>query len=419
MSPKLDTYTRLFYLRYASDSDGPLNFVTGVNYFQEDRVYNTDQLVRVFPGIVGGNFTSGDNAFNIFLRDFAGLPLAVRENLIGAGLGVEGESLESGGPLPLVTDGNEFSGQSGASFLADTNNDQDLSSLAWFIEADYDVSDQFNVWASLRYTRDEKDIDFEQLVTGCDFACHAFLRNVLGLNDVRLPDGSVDTSTSQLLGAFQDQLTFDQWTPPIGMTYRPSEELTIYAKAVTGFKAGGFNENASSVNLLPLSEEESLGYEVGTNLRFDRSTVRIAAFYHERTDTVIAVDDSGFPPGTNLIGASLGYLDAEFESFTAFRNGSAVDLSGNKVPLIYDITASLQGSYRHDLGESGLNMFYYGLYTAKNNGFLDEDNLAEADDISRLNLKLGLESENWRLIGYVDNVTDEVDIAYQNPRDQF
>jgi len=49
MSPKLDTYTRLFYLRYASDSDGPLNFVTGVNYFQEDRVYNTDQLVRVFP----------------------------------------------------------------------------------------------------------------------------------------------------------------------------------------------------------------------------------------------------------------------------------------------------------------------------------------------------------------------------------
>lgn len=435
-------------LRYASEFDGPFNFVTGVNYFQEDRVYDTDQLVRIFPGIVGGNFTTGDNAFNIFLRDFAGLPAVVRQNLIGPGFGVEGALLENGAPLPIVTDGNGFSGESGASFLADTNNDQELDSFAWFIEADYDLSEQLNVWASLRYTRDEKSIDFEQLVTDCDFACHAFLRNVLALNQVFLADGTtIDTSTSQLVAIFDDTVTFSQWSPGAGITYRPREDLTLYAKVVTGFKAGGFNENAGRVEDLPLEEEESIGYEVGTNISLfgGSAALRVAAFYHERTDTVIAIDDPSLPPGTNLIGASnadvdtwgleielasrplegleinasLGYLDAEFAEFNAFRNGVPTDLSGNQVPLVYDWTASLQASYRHDIADTGLQMFYYGLFTAKQDGWLDENNSFEADDVNRLNLKLGVEGESWRLVAFVDNAFDDVDIAYQNPRNQF
>lgn len=435
-------------LRFASESDGPFNFVTGLNYFQEDRAYDTDQLVRIFPGIVGGNFTTGDNAFNIFLQDFAGLPDFVRQNLVGPGFGIEGATLENGSPLPIVTDGNGFSGESGASFLADTNNDQELDSFAWFIEADYDINEQVNVWASLRYTRDEKSIDFEQLVTNCDFACHGFLRNVLALNQVFLADGTtIDTSTSQLVAVFDDEVTFSQWSPGAGVTYRPRDDMTLYAKVVTGFKAGGFNENAGRVDDLPLDEEESIGYEIGTNLNlFEGSmALRLAAFYHERSDTVIAIDDPSLPPGTNLIGASnadvdtwgmelelasrpleglevnasLGYLEAEFAEFNAYRDGVAIDLSGNQVPLVYDWTASVQASYRHDISDTGLQLFYYGLFTAKKDGWLDEKNSFAADDVYRLNLKVGVEGESWRLVTFVDNAFDDVDIAYQNPRNQF
>jgi len=47
--------------RFASDSDGPLNYVAGVNYFTEDRTYDYDQLVYLnipFP-IVGLDVGAG------------------------------------------------------------------------------------------------------------------------------------------------------------------------------------------------------------------------------------------------------------------------------------------------------------------------------------------------------------------------
>lgn len=165
------------------------------------------------------------------------------------------------------------------------------------------------------------------------------------------------------------------------------------------------------------------GVEIGANMNlFDGTTaMRIAAYAHERTDTVIATDDPSFPIGTNLIGASgadvdtwgaelelssrpidglevnaaIGYLDTEYKSFQS----TIGDFTGNEIALLYNWTASIQATYRHPLGSTNLNMFYYGLYTAKQDGWLDDANTMEADDTGRINLKIG--------------------IAYQNPRNQF
>jgi len=250
-------------------------------------------------------------------------------------------------------------------------------------------------------------------------------------------------STSQLIVIFEDDETFSNWSPAFGVTYALNDNTTLYAKYVTGFKAGGFNENAGIADDMPLGEEESEGVEVGSNLSlFDGTTaLRIAAYAHERTDTVIATDDPSFPVGTNLIGASgadvdtwgaelelssqpmegleinaaVGYLDTEYKSF----DSTIGDFTGNEIPLVYDWTGSLQATYRHSLGSSELSMFYYGLYTLKYDGWLDDANTMEADDVDRINLKIGVEGGSWRAIAYVDNATDEVDIAYQNPRNQF
>ncbi len=419
--------------RFASEFDGAFNFVAGVNYFREERVYNTDQLVRVFPGIVGGNFFTGDVAFNDFFTGVLGLPAGP----------FSGFTLEDGvTPLPVVTDGNGWTGESGASFIAPTRNDQTTDSYAAFIEANYDVTDQINVWASLRYTRDEKHIDYLQDVQNCDQACHAFNRVVLGLV------GTGDTTTSGLTFSTVRDDVYTRWSPGGGVTFNVNDNLVTYAKIVTGFKAGGYNENAALPSSLPLGEETSISYEAGLKSQFmdRRLGVNLAVYHHKRKNTVIAIDDPGFPPDVNLIGANnadvktdgaeleinaapvaglnisanLGYVDAKFSSFSALINSQLIDLSGNQVPLIYKWTASAQAIYRHQLsGMEGLNMFYYALYTMKSDGYLNDVNTDKSPALHRVNLKLGVESETWRLVGFVDNVFDEVDVAYQNPRAQF
>lgn len=419
--------------RFASSFGGRFNFVGGVNYFREHRIYNTDQLVRVFPGIVGGNFYTGDVAFNDFFTGVLGLPAGP----------FSGITLEDGvTPLPIVTDGNGYTGSSGASFIAPTRNDQTTKSYAAFIEANYDVSDQVNVWASLRYTRDEKHIDYLQDVGNCDQACHAFNRIVLGLV------GTGDTTTSGLTFASIRDDTYSQWSPGGGVTFTINENLVTYAKVVTGFKAGGYNENAAVPSSLPLGEETSISYEAGvkSQLLNRRLGVNFVVYHHKRKNTVIAIDDPGFPPGVNLIGANnadvktdgaeleinavpieglnintnIGYVDATFSSFSALINNVEIDLSGNQIPLIYKWTASAQAIYRHQVpGMENLNMFYYALYTLKTKGYLNDINTEKSPTLHRMSVKLGVESETWRLIGYIDNLFDKVDIAYQNPREQF
>ncbi len=41
----------------------------------------------------------------------------------------------------------------------------------------------------------------------------------------------------------------------IGVNYAFNEDLMVYAKYVTGFKAGGFNDLASRVDLIPFDSE--------------------------------------------------------------------------------------------------------------------------------------------------------------------
>ncbi len=385
-----------------------------------------------------------------FLVDFVGIPAFIftgpNAQSTPGGLALIGATNEDGSPLLVVPVGDNWAGESGGSFQADTLNDQNLTSWSAFVEADYDVNEKLNIWASLRYTRDDKHIDFDQLVPGCELICHAFWRNVLGMNQVFNADGSTDLTTSQIEGHINDDFVFTNWSPGGGVTYRYNDDVTLFAKIVTGFKAGGFNENSGVVENLPLDEETSTSYEIGSNVRLANGKIalRASGYFHQRRDTVIAIDDPAFPPDVNLIGASnadvdtwgaeleiashptdgleinvaIGYLNAEYVKFSALKAGTLFDYTGNSIPLVYDWTASVQATYRHDISNN-LNMFYYGLYSAKADGFLDEANEMEADDIQRLNLKVGVESSDWNVIAYADNVFDTVDIAYQNPRNQF
>lgn len=142
-----------------------------------------------------------------------------------------------------------FFGPTSRSFY-DTGTD----SYSVFGQADYAVTDQLTVTAGLRWTRDEKDWDFN-----IDY----FFAPVPSENIV-------------------DAITENSWTPKIGLDYAVNDDMLLFVSAAKGFKAGGFN----GINIFDTSvaqsnygAETNWTYEVGIKAEMFDNRFRLNANY--------------------------------------------------------------------------------------------------------------------------------------------
>ncbi len=115
---------------------------------------------------------------------------------------------------------------------------QATKSYAAFGQATYDFTDQLSLTAGLRYTKEDRS--YNRYTTTAS--------SLGALNNVsfRFPDNlppplNADNSAS-----------FDAWTPMATLSYKPTSDTLVYASASRGFKAGGFNGRANSLNDLTL-----------------------------------------------------------------------------------------------------------------------------------------------------------------------
>ena len=129
----------------------------------------------------------------------------------------------------------------------------DTESTAYFMHFDYAVSDTLNVQLGLRHTEDKKSA----------YMTHTnLLARQQGLRTAfsNIPSGAPGVS---LLAALQAGGTLpanwpfdlplrdeDEWTNTSGelaFIYRPTEDLTYYAKYSTGYNSGGFNARTNGL----------------------------------------------------------------------------------------------------------------------------------------------------------------------------
>lgn len=310
-------------IRMVTDFDGPFNFIAGGNYDHEE----VRMLAYATVGLFGLLFGT-EESFNI----------------------------------PTFT---------GA--------EQDRDTWALYGDGTYELTENWNLSAGLRYTHDDKTFSrFQNNGGPCSAlteAAHTFIvdgdcldsrSNAVDrfgltgpeVDNFSLPDGA---KTRPAFGLVLNDVNkkFSELTWRVASDYRFSDEVMGYATVGTGFLSGGFTETCSSVaTCLPFKMEKSTNFELGLKTDLAENTVRmnLAAFYikyrdlqrnqvvsffdafgtgGQETITVNAgksrafgfeVETTWTPPNVDglTVNVNFGYIDHEYKDF-------AMDLDGDGV----------------------------------------------------------------------------------------
>ena len=249
----------------------------------------------------------------------------------------------------------------------------DGKSYAVFGQATYEIVDNLNLTAGIRWTEDQKTFNnANQYVVEAGFLTGAPFN----------PDGSGLQNGDPLMGPLGQTSTIKDraWTPMASLSYRWSPEVLTYLSYSKGFKGGGFTQRVfPPFAFIPsFKPETSETYEAGikTDLFDRRLRLNAAVFQNNYDNLQITVNDPtlGFAPiiqnaakarirGVELemqarptdalrIEAGLGYLDAKYRSvdIRALNAGVTTDTHLQNAPKW---TLSAGVSYEFDLGDAG------------------------------------------------------------------
>lgn len=234
--------------------------------------------------------------------------------------------------------------------------------------------------------------------------------------------------------------TFTSWAPRFTVDWQVKDNSLIYAAVAKGNKPGDFNANPLiDPNLIPVEEERSWNYELGTkNTLLDgQMTLNAAFFYIDWTNqqlTSLTTLSTGAPASfitnagetkvegfeiemTNAFtdrftgGFGYGLNDAKFVVNNDFAEQAVFfgdpSVKGNQTPNNSKHQFNVYGRYEYPVAD-GINAFIRGDFSYAERKYAQIFNLAHSGDQKLLNLKAGLEADNWTVTLFVDNVTDDL-----------
>jgi iron complex outermembrane receptor protein len=106
------------------------------------------------------------------------------------------------------------------------DDDQHTQSYAAFGQINWNLSDKWTLNGGLRYTKERKKY---YRTTQTQIAGGALSAPFIFPNSLPAPYNTLD------------HVDFDAWTPSVTLSYKPKQNLMLYASAAEGFKSGGFN----------------------------------------------------------------------------------------------------------------------------------------------------------------------------------
>ncbi|WP_268872982.1 TonB-dependent receptor [Croceicoccus estronivorus] len=184
-------------------------------------------------------------------------------------------------------------------------------------------------------------------------------------------------SGAQIIGPFgEGTLKSHDFSPSLTLAYEVTPRINVYGKVVKGYKTGGFNVNASSLEKFidGFGPEDVISYEVGFKSELFDRTLRFnaAAFWMDYKDIQVGVADPVNPILVDIINAgksrirglevdltaypapgltlavNYGYLDAKF---TKVLNANDVDISGS-FPFVQAPEHTLSASADYEIAQT-------------------------------------------------------------------
>ena len=257
------------------------------------------------------------------------------------------------------------------------------------------------------------------------------------------------------------QNTFSSTTPRVILDYKPREGLTYYAIYAEGVNPGQFNAGllgrtqgeldqitAQGGGGISVDEEEITNLEFGVKARFldDRAQITAAVYFSDWENAIA-------PEILTIVNAA-----GAGENIQVNSNGGQADLSGLEIEGTYlvsdnwtiDMTYSLNKSEINDfespdaqhlfgsrtidgmgnsfsrypetsgtfsatyetITESGRSFFARADYIRQGKTWMTNANVTSTPAYSLFNLRVGVESDSWRVEGYATNLFDKT--GYSN-----
>ena len=286
----------------------------------------------------------------------------------------------------------------------------DTNSAALFAEGTWQVDPHWGITGGLRvaYERTSFDWHQDQQSTSPNAAA---------------PDGSF---------AYANDRNEAVLLPKVALSYHLDPERMLFASMVRGYRAGGFNTNATSVTSAQITydPEFTWNYELGLRSAWlDRAlTLDVTGFYIDWRDQQVYTNQSAFDvvrvnasrshvlgaeaqasadlgAGLSLSGGG-GLMQAEYDDRVGQEMVNnvltPVDYGGNRFAHVPDYTWFVGALYRHASG-------MFGLVDVHGQGatYVDDRNTEQADPYALLDGKIGFMAEHWSLALFGHNLTDE------------
>ncbi len=314
---------------------------------------------------------------------------------------------------------------------------QQTEMMAGFAEASFKITPSLELRGSLRYT----DLDKRYSNGGFNFPTGT--GPILG---IALPITNFQLSNRYSLDA--------NWTGNASISYKPADDIMLYASLGRGTKEGGFSGGFPTQGLDSIAafgEEKVWAYEIGAKTRFldGKMGANVSAFIYDYADAQATVPvrsqltgtifgrpgnvdarhkgveaEIFFKPVKNLrLDGSVTYLDAKFTEDALFttQDGTTASFKGLKRPFAPDWSWNVRATYEVPLGTAGTLAF-----AADANGRTDrirpfqaatgtqrEFALNETGGYTLVNARIGWRAGDERLsiAGFVWNIADKAYVA--------
>jgi iron complex outermembrane recepter protein len=292
---------------------------------------------------------------------------------------------------------------------------------AAFTHLNFKLTDQWQITAGGRYTKEKKWVATNQQDLN-------LLLYKLGTPVSAYPNPS---NLTQLLPVAQQQRSFDNFSPRLGLEYHPAGDTMLYASFSKGYKSGGWTTRvAFPQKIVPtFNPETAATYEIGMKSQFldHRLQVDLAGFTTQYKAIQLLIQEGVSPTFINAgdarikgieidteaaiterlhVTANMGYIDS---FYTSIEDPTGVITLESSLPKVAKWTAHVGADYRIYLPGSD-SVTLRGGYTFRSRVANDADNTPQlfAPGISLVDLSATYQPSlgNWSFIAGGTNVTN-------------